>query len=189
MHSLEPHYNWRDRYIASEDDRSPFAGRTYDEFQFSQKIYNYYIHPQWDFFGSSTLYLKILYTDYEEGYVIMELIGEWNDAVTNDIMFLKREVVDNLVPQGISKYILICENVLNFHGSDDCYYEEWLEDVIDQKGWICFVNLLDHVQMEMEETQLHHFANLGENFNNVTWRPYSPEIFYKVIEERFVALR
>jgi len=68
MHDIEPHYNWRDHYIASEDHRSPFFQRVYNEFQFSQKVYNYYIHPQWDNFGSQTLYLKILFVDYEMGY-------------------------------------------------------------------------------------------------------------------------
>jgi hypothetical protein len=32
--------------------------------------------------GSETLYLKILYADYEAGYVVIEFIGEWNDAIT-----------------------------------------------------------------------------------------------------------
>ena len=182
MHTIEPHYNWRDRYNAAEDNRSPFYGREYSEFQFTQKVYNYFIHPQWDNFGSPTLYMKILYVDYDEGYAIMEMIGEWNDAITNDIMYLKREVADEMSQHGISKYIIICENVLNFHGSDDCYYEEWQEDVRDESGWICFVNLLQHVQAEMEETQLQFYANLGGRFNDVIWRPHTPKIIFKLIE-------
>ncbi len=55
----------------------------------TQTIYNYYIHPQWDDFGSRTLYLKVLLADYDEQYVIIELFGEWNDAIENDIMNLK----------------------------------------------------------------------------------------------------
>ena len=149
MHDIEPYYRWRDNYIASEDERSPFYGRVYDEFRFTHQIYNYYIHPQWDDFGSATLYLKVIYADYELGYAIIELLGEWNDCLSNDIMYLKREVVDALSEQGIRKYILICENVLNFHGSDDCYYEEWYEDIADEGGWICFINTLDHVWEEM----------------------------------------
>ncbi|MEM6966671.1 MAG: hypothetical protein AAF573_18045 [Bacteroidota bacterium] len=183
MHTIEPHFHWRDRYNAADDQLSPFYGREYSEFQFTQKVYNYFIHPQWDHFGSPTLYMKILYVDYDEGYAIMEFIGEWNDGVTNDIMYLKRDVVDELAVQGISKYILICENVLNFHGSDDCYYEEWLDDVQDSNGWICLVNLLEHVQTEMEETQLQYFVNLGGNFNDVIWRPHTPKVFFKLIEQ------
>ena len=182
MHDIEPHYKWRDKYIASEDDRSPFFGRQYDEFRFTQKIYNYFIHPQWDNFGSATLYLKILYTDYEEGYAILELIGEWNDCLKNDIMFLKREIVDALAAEGISKYILICENVLNFHGSDDCYYEEWYDDVKEYNGWVCLLNTLDHVEAEMKETQLHYYINFGGAFSNVNWRPYKPANLFVAVQ-------
>ena len=41
MHSIEPFYNWRAYYIASEDKRSPFYGRNYSEFEFTNSIYNY----------------------------------------------------------------------------------------------------------------------------------------------------
>ncbi len=62
------------------------------------------IHPQWDDFGSPTLYLKVLYTDYASWVIaIIELLGEWNDCINNDIMYLKREVVDVLVENGINK--------------------------------------------------------------------------------------
>ena len=100
MHNIEPFFNWRHLYTAEEDPKSPFYGRTYSEFEFTQVIYNYYIHPQWDDFGSRTLYLKILFIDYDEQYVIIELMGEWNDAIENDIMELKREIVDHLSKKG-----------------------------------------------------------------------------------------
>ena len=129
-----------------------------------------FIHPQWDAFGSQTLYMKILFTDYEQGFAIFEMMGEWNDCLTNDIMFLKRDVVDEMAPHGIRKFMVICENVLNFHGSDDCYYEEWYEEVSDAGGWVCFLNTLDHVEVEMKETQLHSFVNLGAPFNQLNWR-------------------
>lgn len=76
MQNLEPYYNWLEYYASEEDELSPFYGKEYSEFEFSNTIYNYYIHPQWDDFESSTLYLKILYADYEDGFVIIELIGE-----------------------------------------------------------------------------------------------------------------
>ena len=182
MHDIEPHYQWRDRYIASEDDRSPFYGRVYNEFQFTQKIYNYFIHPQWDHFGSQTLYIKILFVDYDERYAIIEMIGEWNDCLQNDIMFLKRNIADQLIDQGIDKFILLCENVLNFHGSDDCYYEEWYEDVLEYGGWVCCLNLLEHVQTEMQDTQIQHFFNIGGQFNDVIWRPHKPKVLFHVVE-------
>lgn len=182
MHDIEPYYKWRNKYIASEDRQSPFYGKVYSEFQFTHKIYNYYIHPQWDEFGSSTLYMKLLYVDYKKGYAIIELIGEWNDCLKNDIMFLKRNIIDELVALGIYKYILICEHVLNFHGSDNCYYEEWYEDIADHSGWICFLNTLDHVEMEMKDTQIQYYVNLGAYYADVNWRPQSPKFIFNAIE-------
>jgi hypothetical protein len=141
MHEIEPFFNWRHIYIAEEDKRSPFYGRTYSEFEFSQTVYNYFIHPQWDDFGSRTLYLKIIYVDYELQFAIIEFIGEWNDAIENDIMELKREIIDLLEKEGIYKFILIAENVLNFHSSDKEYYQEWFEEVTDENGWIVALNM------------------------------------------------
>lgn len=182
MHDIEPHFLWRDEYIAEEDDRSPFFGRQYDEFQFSQKVYNYYIHPQWDAFGSSTLYVKIIFVDYIEQYAILELIGEWNDCLHNDIMFLKREVIDALIEEEIFKFILICENVLNFHGGDDSYYEEWYEDIKDDDGWICLLNTLPHVEEEMQNTRLQSYVNFGAPFSDINWRPQKPKVIFEAIE-------
>lgn len=175
MHDIEPYFRWRDYYVASEDEHSPFFGREYSEFQFTHQVYNYFIHPQWDEFGSSTLYLKVLYTDYEAGFTIIELIGEWNDTLSNDIMYLKREVIDPMTDHGIHKFILICENVMNFHGSDDCYYEEWWEDIADEEGWIAFINTHNHVAEEMKETQLDNYVNFGARFNDINWRPHKPK--------------
>ncbi len=143
MHELEPFYNWKHIYSADEDSRSVFFGREYSEFEFTQTVYNYFIHPQWDDIGSQTLYLKVLMADYDLQYAIIELIGEWNDAIENDIMTLKRDVIDSLITQGITKFILIGENVLNFHSSDDCYYEEWYDDIADLGGWILLLNMPD----------------------------------------------
>ncbi len=182
MHDIEPHYTWRDYYRSEQDERCPFFGRVYDEFTFSQRIYNYFIHPQWDAFGSQTLYMKILYTDYDKGVAIFEMLGEWNDCLQNDIMFLKREVVDELLRQGIDKYILICENVLNFHGDDDDYYAEWHEDVAERGGWICFLNLLDHVRQEMEDTRLQAYVHFGPHFQHLSWRTQTPRALVKTVE-------
>ena len=146
MHFIEPFFNWRGYYIASDDAVSPFYEREYSEFEFSNRIYNFLIHPQWDYFGSSTLFLKVLYADYDGGYAIIEFIGEWNDAIENDIMVLKRDVIEPMMNQGINKFILIGENVLNFHSSDDCYYDEWFEEV--EEGWIATINFHEHVVKE-----------------------------------------
>ena len=186
MHDIEPFYKWRYLYKSSEDEKNPFYNRIYDEFNFHHRIYNYYIHPQWDAFGSTTLYAKILFTDYSDGYCILELIGEWNDCLQNDIMHLKRNLIDILIKEGVTKFILICENVLNFHNSDDCYYEEWQDDISDQDGWICLINTLDHVETEMRTISLHYFMEFGSPFNDVNWRILSPEAFFILIESQIL---
>ncbi|NOT36163.1 MAG: hypothetical protein HOP11_02165 [Saprospiraceae bacterium] len=184
MHDIEPYYQWRDLYISSEDEKSPYFGTVNNEFSYSNKIYNYFIHPQWDSFDSTTLYLKVLFVDYDEGFSIIEFIGEWNDSIENDIMYLKREVVDRMVPEGIYKFILICENVYNFHGLDNDYYEEWYEDVKDGDGWICFVNILQHVEEEMNNCQLKYYIHFGKKFNDLHWRKMNPTILYEAISKK-----
>jgi len=182
MHQIEPHYFWRYYYISSEDPNSPFFQREYSEFAFSDKIYNYYIHPQWDNFGSKTLYLKILYGNYDENYAIIEFIGEWNDALYNDIMLLKREVIEVLMENGINKFILIGENVLNFHYSDDCYYEEWFDEVDDENGWIACVNFHEHVEHEFKKIQLDYYLAFGSELDEQEWRNQTPQDFFEEID-------
>jgi len=182
MHDIEPHFQWRAHYRAESDPQSPFYGRQYSEFEFSARVYNYYIHPQWDAFGSSTLYTKLLFADYDEGYAILEFIGEWNDTLHNDVMYLKREVIDLLIPAGIHKYILIMEGVLNFHGDDDAYYEEWYDEVREEGGWIAMLNTLKHVEMELYDTRLDHYLAFGGVLNDINWRPQKPRRVYEAIE-------
>jgi len=171
MHDIEPYYNWRYIYVSEEDAQSPFFGREYSEFEFSQTIYNYYIHPQWDDFGSKTLYLKVIMADYSEGYAVMEFIGEWNDAIENDIMTLKRDVVDHFREQGIHKFILIVENVLNFHGSDREYYEEWYEDAREENGWVVVLNMPEQSQYDFRKLKLDRYVQL---VSLPDWRVYKP---------------
>ncbi|HVE60288.1 MAG TPA: hypothetical protein VNA26_00615, partial [Chitinophagaceae bacterium] len=78
MHTIEPFYNWRHLYMSEEDENSPFFGREYSEFEFTNSIYDHFIHPQWDDIGSPTLFMKIIFADYEEGFAVIELLGEWN---------------------------------------------------------------------------------------------------------------
>ncbi len=181
MHDIEPFYNWRHIYVSEEDERSPFYGRVYSEFQFTQTIYNYYIHPQWDDFGSRTLYMKVLMADYEEHYVVIEMIGEWNDAIENDIMELKREVMDVFSAEGINKFILIAENVLNFHSGDRDYYEEWYDEVSESGGWIACLNMPEQTQYDFRRAKLNRFIELVEIEN---WRVYRPIHLFRKIDEQ-----
>ena len=181
MHEIEPYYHWRHLYIADEDPLSPFFGQTYSEFEFSQTVYNYYIHPQWDEFGSKTLYLKILYADYEMGFAIIEMIGEWNDAIENDIMTLKREILEKLMDEGIYKYIIIAENVFNFHNGDRDYYEELYEELADENGWAVMVNMHQAAQHDFLQKKLNRYIELME-FEKL--RTYKPEDFFLLIDKK-----
>jgi hypothetical protein len=185
MHDIEPYYNWRHLYTAEEDENSPFYGREYSEFEFSNTVYNYYIHPQWDDFGSRTLYLKILFVDYEYSYAIIELLGEWNDAVENDIMELKRELIDLMVPKGITKYILITENVMNFHSSDTEYYEEWYDDIKDDGGWVVALNMPEQTQYDFKYSHIDRYVKLLEYPN---WRTLQPQHLFQLVDNQMLRL-
>ncbi|MBC7535219.1 MAG: hypothetical protein H7258_05960 [Ferruginibacter sp.] len=179
MQDIEPFYNWRHFYTAEEDPQSPFYGRTYSEFEYSQTLYNYYIHPQWDDFGSRTLYMKMLFVDYDQHYAIIELLGEWNDAIENDIMTMRREITDNLFKLGIAKYILIAENVLNFHSSDDSYYEEWQEQLEDEQGWIAIIDMPEQSKYDFKKARLTNYIELVEL---PQWRTLKPEFVFQLID-------
>ncbi|MEO5645102.1 MAG: hypothetical protein ABIQ40_11445 [Bacteroidia bacterium] len=186
MHSIEPFYNWRDLYTAEEDENSPFYGREYSEFEFTNRVYNYLLHPQWDDFGAQTLYMKILYADYDLKFCVIELIGEWNDALNNDIMLLKRDIIEEFQLHGINKYIIIGENVLNFHHSDDSYYEEWFQEVEDSEGangWIALINFQPHVLTEMKKARIDWYLNWGGKLDELPWRTYKPQQLLTVVDE------
>jgi len=131
--------------------------------------------------GSQTLYVKTVYADYDEGYAFIELIGEWNDCLHNDVMFLKRYVADQLIKNNISKFIILCDNVLEFHGSDDSYYEEWWDDVKDDNGWIAIINARDHILDEMESIRLQNYIHVGDELSDVNWRKANPKLAYQEI--------
>ena len=183
MHDIEPYYNWRHLYTAEEDERSPFFGREHSEFEFSQTVYNYYIHPQWDEFGSRTLYLKILFADYDLDFAIIELIGEWNDAIENDIMTMKRDVIDKMIAEGIRKFILVGENVLNFHSSDSCYYEEWIDDIADDGGWVVIMDMPEQSQYDFRKAHLDHYVEL---INFPGWRTVLPQHLFAAIDNKML---
>ena len=180
MQDIEPYYRWRDLYTSEEDPNSPFFGQTYSEFEFSTTIYNYYIHPQWDDMGSRTLFLKIIFADYHRHFCIIELIGEWNDAIENDIMTLRRNVTDKLFEYGITKFIIIAENVLNFHSGDKDYYEEWYENVSDENGWIVCVDMPKATQYDFIKMKLNRYIELKEIQE---WRQYKPEGLFTLIDK------
>ncbi len=185
MQDIEPHYNWRGLYIASEDERSPLYGYFNSEVYYTDSIYDFVIHPQWDNIGSETLFIKVLYADYIDGYAIIELFGEWNDVIQNDIMTFKHEVIDMMIDQGIDKFVLIAENVLNFHADITDYYDEWMEEIPD--GWIAFLNAREHVIRELSDYGIDSYFLLGGKLNDISWRTKAPQKLWKNVNE--VAMR
>ena len=181
MHQIEPFHGWLKYYNPSEDSLSPFAGKTYNFDQYSDTIYGYYIDPAWDHIGSETLYIKILYADYDEGFSIIQFLGEWNDAINNDIMQLKREVIDILIKEGIGRFVLVGENIFNFHGSDDSYYEEWFEDIED--GWIAALEWPDFIQDEMRKYRIDQYINMGEPLQISNWRTFHPQALAELVNK------
>ena len=170
--------------MSEEDELSPFYGRQYSEFEFTQTVYNYFIHPQWDDFGSRTLYVKVLMADKDEKYAIIEMIGEWNDAIENDIMELKREVLEKFMYEGIVKFILIAENVLNFHSGGTEYYEELFEELMDENGWIVCLDMPQQTQSDFKRAHLNRYIELMEIDN---WRIYKPYHLFKKIDAEISA--
>jgi hypothetical protein len=181
MHLILPYENWLKYYDSSFDERSPFYGKEYNFDLYTETIYGYFIDPGWDSFGSATLYLKILYADYEEGVVVLEFIGEWNDAIENDIMTLKRNFLEVLSAEGINKFILIGENIFNFHGSDDSYYEEWFDDV-GGEGWIAAVSFPEFIREEFKKYGIDQYINMGGTLEIEQWRTLHPLRFYELVK-------
>ena len=95
-------------------------------------------------------------------------------------MELKREVMDLLYNSGIYKYILITENVLNFHSSDKEYYQEWYEELSEQDGWVIALNMPEATQQDFKKKKLNYYIELMEI---TEWRAYKPYHLFKKIDD------
>ena len=72
-------------------------------------------------------------------------------------MHLKRNLLDYYLLQGFQQFILIGENIFNFHGSEDDYYEEWFDETED--GWIVSLGFQEHVIEEMGRFGIDSYFN------------------------------
>jgi MFS superfamily sulfate permease-like transporter len=95
-------------------------------------------------------------------------------------MTLKRDVIDDMFLEHITKFILITENVLNFHSGDKDYYEEWFEEVTDEGGWIVALNMPDQTQYDFKRKKLNYFIEL---MNIPNWRVYKPQHLFDKIDD------
>jgi hypothetical protein len=114
-------------------------------------------------------------------FAVIELFGEWNDTLHNDIMYLKTNVIDTLLLSGIDKYILIAENVFQFHGGDTDYYEEWFDEIED--GWIVLLNAPDFILSEMKKYQIDYYLNVGGTLQISDWRTAHPKNLVKLVNQ------
>jgi hypothetical protein len=69
---------------------------------------------------------------------------------------------------------------MNFHGSDDCYYEEWFEEIED--GWIVAMNFQEHVSEEMTNFNLDWYINMKGGLDIFNWRTLKPNVLFNRIE-------
>lgn len=171
MHVIEPFDGWLNQYDSNLDERLPFFGEAHDQYDLA--FYNHLLHPEWDFIGSETLFVKVLFASYENGWVVIEMIGEWNDTLHNDSMHLKRNLIDFLLNEGIRKFILVGENILNFHGAEDDYYQEWFEE-LEEEGWISTICFRDFIHKEWIKYGLNGYLNWGGNLEVENWRTLNP---------------
>lgn len=184
MHEIEPFFRWSSDYKAALDRRSPFYGKQNSEVYFEHVIYNHYIHPQWDDFGSQTLYLKLLFADYEAQFCVIELMGEWNDILYNDVMYLYRNVIEVLMDEGIRYFILIGENVFDFHADTEDYYAEWFDNL--EEGWIVGLNFRRHVLDEFTGANIDQYLSFGGQFDDYSWRKLTPHQLFTVVEDQMI---
>ena len=119
---------------------------------------------------------------------VFELPGGHIDYAEDIVVGLKREVIEVMMNHGIYKFILIGENVLNFHTSDDSYYEEWFEDVNDADGWIALMNFRSHVLDDMKDANVDSYFVLGGQLNDIRWRTMNPDQLYESVT-RYVVRR
>ena len=127
--------------------------------------------------------MKILFIDYEQNFTIIELLGEWNDAIENDIMTLRRNITDIMFGEGITKFILIGENVLNFHSSDDSYYEDWREQLQDVGGWVVIIDMPTQSQYDFVQARLTNYVEL---IDFPQWRTLKPELIFQQLDDMIV---
>jgi hypothetical protein len=81
--------------------------------------------------------------------------------------------------EGINKFILIGENVLNFHSDGADYYEELYEELADTDGWIVCLNMPQQTQYDFKHAHLNRYIELVDLDN---WRTYKPFHLFKKID-------
>jgi hypothetical protein len=68
---------------------------------------------------------------------------------------------------------------LNFHSSDDSYYEDWKEQLEDDNGWVAILNMPQQSQYDFKKYRITNYINFYEMYE---WRTYKPELIFQQID-------
>jgi hypothetical protein len=79
---------------------------------------------------------------------------------------------------------LLGDNLLQFHGGEDDYYEEWFEDVED--GWIAAINFRDFILEEFSKFRLDFYFNYGGTLQIQNWRTLKPDQLFSLVNSLIV---
>ncbi|MEL6255990.1 MAG: hypothetical protein AAFR87_28555 [Bacteroidota bacterium] len=179
LRDIEPFYGWLELYNHEKDQNSPFHAIEHNLFYFDRSVNSIPAHPLWDDIGSESLLVKILFANYQEGYAIIELFGEWNDLFDNDYRLLAENCLSYLIDNGINKFILICENVFHIYLEEDDYYRA-VEDELED-GWIFALRLRKELKEEMRAYGISQYLYWSDKTDALNWRTLKPNQLYEAI--------
>jgi hypothetical protein len=174
---IRPFGGWLHWYNPSTDSRSPFEVLEEDE----RYIYTFRAHPAWDSIDSESLLLKVLYADYAHGYAVIELLGEWNDLFENDFRLLVQNCLELLEREGITKFVLICENVFQAYFQDTEYYEAFQDVLTDNEGWMFLLRVRNDVLQELNRYELDQYFYWSEELQHIAWRKLHPTKLFHLV--------
>jgi len=169
---IEPYYGWLHLYSHEMDEMSPFHEVEHNLFYFDRHVYTFNAHPLWDSIESESLLMKILFVDYDSGYTIIELFGEWNDLFENDFKLMCENCLDIMLYYGVEKYIFICENVFNIYFEHDDYYSHFMEQL--EEGWMCVLKARSNVLEEFVKYDIQQYFYWNHELDKLNWRKLKP---------------
>jgi hypothetical protein len=73
--------------------------------------------------------------------------------------------------------------VLNFHSSDDSYYEEWHEQLEDDNGWVAVLNMPNATQHDFKKARITNYLHF---FELDQWRTLKPEIIFQTLDNELM---
>ncbi|MEO0473511.1 MAG: hypothetical protein AAF206_28115 [Bacteroidota bacterium] len=182
LRHIEPFYGWLNLYSHEQDERSPFHQVEHNMFYYDRSINHIPAHPLWDDFGSESLLTKILFVDYDQGYAILELFGEWNDLYDNDFRLFAENCLTYLVDHGVQQFVFICENVFHIYPDTDDYYQAMQDELED--GWMAVLRIRPNVREEMDQYGIAEYFYWSPVLDQISWRKLKPPQLYQLVADR-----